>query len=270
MSTNGDLNALKDLLFEEEKKKYLELNKQLKDVNLRIDKSLNNRKVPDEEVNQIVGKMVQIMPEKLGPTITHTLKVQIKESRDDVVQALFPIIGQMIKKYVAQEIAVLSEKIDKQFESIFSLDSLQLRLKALFSGTSYSELAIQAASEPSIKEIFIIEEDTGILIASYTRENALDQDMVAGMLTAIKIFVKDSFEEKNQNLEMISYDSFSIYVQNFDKFYIAVAMSGVVSASFKQRLDNRILKFVKDIATRILELDTKKITQKIEHHFKKI
>ncbi|MEQ9404811.1 MAG: hypothetical protein RIM99_14565 [Cyclobacteriaceae bacterium] len=270
MSSSGGLSTLKDLLFEEEKEKYVQLSEQLKDVNNRIDASLNNRKVPDEEIDQIVGKMVQIMPEKLGPTITHTLKVQIKESRDDVVQALFPIIGQMIKKYVAQELSVLSEKIDRQIESIFSMENILLRFKALFSGTSYSELLIQKASEPQIVEIFIIEEHSGILLASYSRNKTMDQDMIAGMLTAIKSFVKDSFGKKDQNLEMISYDSFSIYVQNFNKFYIAAAMSGIMNAEFKKRLDDTILKFVKDITVKLAELDEKRLSEKIHHHFEKI
>ena len=270
MSDNAGLSRLKELLFEEEQKKYVELNQKLKEVNHKIDDSLQNRQVPDEEVNQIVGKMMQIMPEKLGPTITHTLKVQIKESRDDVVQALFPIIGQMIKKYISQEIAVLSERIDQQMESIFSFDNLVLRLKAMATGTSYAELMVQKANEPQIQEIFIIEEDSGILMASYSRKQSLDQDMVAGMLTAIKQFVKDSFEAKNQNLETISYDSFSIYVQSFSKFYVAVAMTGVMNAAFKKKLDDTILSFIKDATNKITELDEKKLTKKIEQHFDKI
>ncbi|MEP1095851.1 MAG: hypothetical protein ABJG78_12120 [Cyclobacteriaceae bacterium] len=270
MSSQGGLSTLKDLLFEEEKQKYVELNEKLKEVNVRIDDSLNNRTVPDDEIDQIVGKMVQVMPEKLGPTITETLKVQIRDSKDDVVQALFPIIGQMIKKYVAQEISVLSEKIDRQIENLFSLENLALRVKAIFSGQSYGELIIQKASEGQIQEIFIIEEHSGILMASYSRNKTMDQDMIAGMLTAIKSFVKDSFDEKNQELETISYDAFSVYVQNFNKFYVAVAISGVITAEFKAKLDNTILQFIRDISAKLTDLDEKKLAQKIEHHFKKI
>ncbi|MEP5611505.1 MAG: hypothetical protein ABJP45_04615 [Cyclobacteriaceae bacterium] len=270
MSSQGELSTLKDLLFEEEKKKYVELNQQLKEVNERIDDSLNNRTVPDEEIDQIIGKMVQVMPEKLGPTITETLKIQIRESKDDVVQALFPIIGQMIKKYVAQELSVLSEKIDRQLENIFSFDHLVLRIKAIFTGKSYGELIIQKAGEGQIQEIFIIEENSGILMASYSRNNTMDKDMIAGMLTAIKSFVKDSFTGKDQELETINYDAFSVYVQNFKKFYVAVAISGVITAEFKMKLDDTILKFIKDISAKLTDLDEKKLAQKIEHHFQKI
>ncbi|WP_421762965.1 hypothetical protein [Ekhidna sp.] len=270
MGKKGDLSILKDLLFEEEKKKYEELSHDLSEVNDKIDRSLSNRVVPDHEVNQIMGKMMQVMPDKLGPTITQTLKVQIKESRDDVVQALFPIIGQMIKKYVAQEIEVLSEKIDKQVESLLSFENLILRIKASFLGKSYAELLIQKASEAEIQEIFIIEENSGILLASYSRNKSFDQDMIAGMLTAIKSFANDSFSKGNQSLENITYQSLSINIQSFEKFYVATAVSGVMTKEFQSKLNDIILNFIKDIASKYSELDEAKLAKKIEFHFRKI
>ena len=109
------ITALKELLFKEENGKHQQLSDQLKATHEEIEHKLANRELPESEFNQIMTRIVEVMPEKLGPTITSTLKVQIKESRDDVVQALFPIVGQMIKKYIQQEIQALSEKIDQQF-----------------------------------------------------------------------------------------------------------------------------------------------------------
>lgn len=268
--SSGGLSTLKDILFEEEKEKYVQLNEKLKEVNVRIEESLNNREVPEEELNQIVNKMVEVMPERLGPTITATLKVQIKESRDEVVQALFPIVGQMIKKYIAQEIAVLSEKIDRQFEETFSYESLALRVKALFSGVSYGDLVMQKASEAQIQEIFLIEEGSGILKASYSRTKTMDQDMISGMLTAIRAFVKDAFKTKDQELESITYDAFTIYVQTFGKFYIAVALSGTITAEFKSKLDSTILQFIRDISSKKEDISEQKLVKTIKSHFQKI
>ncbi len=268
MDNPQGLTTLKELLFEEEREKYEQLSSELKDVNHRIEESLTNREVPDEEIDQIVNKMVTIMPEKLGPTITQTLKVQIKESKDEVVQALFPIIGQMIKKYVAQEIAVLSEKIDRQMESLFSWDMLILRMKAMVQGVSFNELVVQQATEAQIQQIFIIEEGSGLLMASYARTQVLDQDMTAGMLTAIKAFVEDSIQE-NEQLETVAYQTYSIYVQSFNKFYVAVALSGNMTAAFKSQLDERILKFVKDHSSKDTTSE-KMMVKQIERHFKSL
>lgn len=270
MDAKNGLSTLKDILFEEEKKKYVEFNKKLKEVNLKIDDSLENREVPEGELSQIIDKMVEVMPERLGPTITTTLKVQIRESKDEVVQALFPIIGQMIKKYVAQEIAVLSEKIDRQLERAFSLENLKLRMKAMVSGVSYADLILQKSGEAQIQQLFIIEEYSGMLMASYSRKKTMDQDMIAGMLTAIKSFANEAFDQQEQQLETITYDSLTIYVQSFNKFYLAVAMSGTMSAEFKRKLDQTILSFIKDVTAKMTDLDHKKMEKKIEQYFKKI
>lgn len=206
MSEPIGINTLKQLLFDEEQAKYIELHAKVKEVEQRMDENLKAQQLPNAEINMLMEQMMEVMPDRLGPTITKTLKIQIRESRDDVVQALFPIIGEMIKKYVQQEMQVLTEKIDKQFEAALSVESLLLRVKAFFSGVSYNELILSASNEPKVQEIFIIEDESGLLMASYSRNPTFDQDMVAGMLTAIKSFVEDAFETQNQKLETISYD----------------------------------------------------------------
>ncbi len=270
MSSSKGITALKELLFEEEKERYLELSEQIKETSKEIDTKLANREIPESEFNQIMDKMVQVMPEKLGPTITSTLKTQIKESRDDVVQALFPIVGQMIKKYIQQEIQLLTEKMDRQFEQAFSFDMLKLRLQSVFTGVSMSELMLRNTHQPQVREIFLIEEGSGILMASYSRTKSFDQDMMAGMLSAIKTFVEDAMDVEKQNLEMISYDLYKIYVQNFDKFYIAVVLSGAIDEAFKSKLNDQILLFVKEIMFKSEHPEEKELTKKISQYFEKI
>lgn len=270
MSNSGGITALKEILFEEENERYHELSQQIKETSKEIDDKLANREIPESEFNQILDKIVTVMPEKLGPTITSTLKTQIKESRDDVVQALFPIVGQMIKKYIQQEIQMLTERIDKQFEQAFSFDMLMLRVKAIFTGVSYSELVLKNANQAQVREIFLIEEGSGLLMASYSRTKSFDQDMMAGMLSAIKTFVEDAMEVEKQNLEMISYDLYKIYVQNFNKFYIAVVLSGPIDEAFKSRLNDQILLFVKEIMLKSDGKEEKELTKKISQYFEKI
>lgn len=270
MAEHQGITALKELLFEEEKERYELLTEQIKETSKEIDEKLANREIPESEFNDILNRIIMVMPEKLGPTITSTLKVQIKESRDDVVQALFPIVGQMIKKYIQQEIELLTEKIDKQLENALSIELIFLRLKALFTGVSYSQLLLKHTNQPSIREIFLIEEGSGLLMASYSKHQSFDQDMLSGMLTAIKTFVEDAMETDKQNLEMISYDLHKIYVQNFSKFYIAVVLEGAIDTDFKSKLNGRILKFVKEIMMKEGGEDAKALNKKISQYFEKI
>lgn len=270
MSSPQGINALRDILFEEEKKKYVELTDHISSLQVEMKEALEDRQLPESEMNQVVERITLVMPEKLGPAITETLKVQIRESKDEVVQALYPILGQMIKKYIQREMEVLREKIDEQMENAFSMQSLISRLKSLFTGVKHSQVMLTEVNEPRVEEIFIIEQDSGLLRASYSRNKTVDQDMIAGMLTAIKSFVKDAFAKENQDLETISYDSYSIYIQNFPKFYIAVVLSGVMNASFKSKLNDTLLAFVKDVSSKWSRIDQGEIQKKITKYFEKM
>ena len=270
MAVNSGLNSLKDLLFDEEREKYAELNKDIKALQKKIEEDLDHRTIPDDEIQQIVTHIVQIMPEKLGPAITQTLRVQIKESRNEVVQALYPIMGQMIKSYVQKEIQILTEKIDEQFDKVFSLEHLILRVKAFFGGAKYSEMVMAKYLTPEIEEVFIVEEGSGLILGSYSKHKSLDEDMVAGMLTAIKSFVKDAFEREEQNLEMIEYELYKIYIQHFNDFYISIVFSGASSAKFKDAMNDAMMKLVRENAKNLNEHTLDISPVKIEKYFKNI
>jgi len=92
--------------------------------------------------------------------------------------------------------------------------------------------------------------------------------MVAGMLTAIKAFVEDAFNQKDQRLESVSYDQFNIYIQSFQKFYIAVVLSGTMDAQYKSKLDDKLMTFVKDVTKKSLE-NNDDLTSSLKYFFEK-
>ena len=244
-------------------------NQSIRDLQEEMEESLNNRKIPDTEIQQIIGHIVKVMPDKLGPAITRTLKVQIKESRAEVVQVLYPIMGQMIKSYIQKEMQMLTEKIDSQFERAFSSEHLIMRIKSFFGGVKYSEMIMKNTLGPQIKEVFVIEEGSGLILGSYSNDKSLDEDMVAGMLTAIKSFVKDAFQKEEQNLEMIEYELYKIYIQHFNNFYISVVFAGSSSARFKSAMNDAMLKMVKE-NTGFIENHEDLPAQRIQQYFNKI
>ena len=68
----------------------------------------------------------------------------------------------------------------------------------------------------------------------------MDEDMISGMLTAIKNFVEDAFKQKDQNLELIEYELYNLHIQSFISYYIVVVVSGTYSMVFKDKLQDII------------------------------
>ena len=93
----------------------------------------------------------------------------------------------------------------------------------------------------------VIEQGSGIVISEYSKTQNIDQDTVAGMLTAIKSFVEDAFQAETQNLEYIEYENYHIHLQNFSNYYIAVVISGAFTAIFRNKLEDKLLDFAQNV-----------------------
>ena len=231
---------LRELLLEDDRKKFNELSEEIimrEKVASRVD-PLIDEKIEDLREN---------FPIYFGDTITETIKTQIRDSQDEVVDALYPIMGKMIKKYIASEISKLSDNINKRVKSTFSFKDYFKRFKRKVSGVSEGDAILSGALKPTLEEIFIIEKNSGILLGNHSTGNIANKDMVSGMLTAIKSFAEDAFAKEGQDLEDIKFETFHIALHNFNTIYIALAISGVQTQDFKEKLNDDINDFAEFI-----------------------
>ncbi|MEL7003803.1 MAG: hypothetical protein AAFN93_13855 [Bacteroidota bacterium] len=238
---------LRDILLEEDRNDREELRRKIEGLNLL----LNNSERLKEKMDPIMqGQLVYLkehFPELFGDSVTDSIRFQIENSQNEMIEALYPVIGKLIRRYITREIEVLTERIDRKLSRAFSWNGWMRRVKARFSGAKHGELIIKSAMEAELKQIFVVEQHSGMLLGSFDRENNVDQDMVAGMLTAIKAFVTDAISNDAEDLESIEYNEHKILIRNFRSFYIAVVTEGVIDASFKQRLDGLVLDFYEKI-----------------------
>ncbi|WP_240643099.1 cell envelope biogenesis protein OmpA [Sinomicrobium pectinilyticum] len=243
MNENDKLNILKDILLTDDRE-YAETIAQKISA---LEKVLHTRSELAGKVDPIIDtrldEFIEEIPKTLGPTITETLKEEIKNSKEQVVEALYPIMGRMIKKYVWQEIKLLSERVSTQVENSFSFRAWKRRLKAWITGVKEHDLILSELGDASIEQVFVIEKNSGILLGNYAKTETIDKEMFSGMLTAIKSFVEDAFQQKGQNLELIEYELYHIHIQSFVSYYIAVVVSGQYSTPVKNKLQDTIFKF---------------------------
>ncbi len=240
MTENDKLEIIRDILLADER----DLTETFANKIESLEHAINTRPELSKRVSPIIehrlDHFVKDIPRTLGPTITKTLKTEIRKSKTQVVEALYPILGKMVKKYVQQEIKLLSERINKQLESGFSASSWQRRLRAWFGGVKEEDLILSEANRPRVEQVMVIEKNSGILLGSLNKSETIDEDMISGMLTAIKNFVEDAFKQKDQNLELIEYEFYNLHIQNFISYYIVVVISGTYSTVFKDTLQDII------------------------------
>lgn len=237
MDQKEKLDLLKEILLTDEREFTERISKKI----AILEQTLREKEKLSEKVSPIIQdeleKFKSDIPNKLGPVITETLKIEIKNSKDEVVEALYPILGKMIKKYISQEMKVLSEKVNNAARNTFSFAGLKRKLKAKATGVDENELILRDLASAQIEQVFLIEKDSGILLGSFSKKETVDQDMISGMLTAIKAFVEDAFKEGGVDLQSIEYDSYEIHLQNFHKYYIATALRGTFTENAQSELE---------------------------------
>jgi hypothetical protein len=271
MTEADKLALLKDLLLTDDRAYAESIHKKIK----ALEDIINEQKKLSNKVDPIIDdrleEFIEEIPETLGPTITEALAEQIKNSKDQVVEALYPIMGKMIKKYISQEISLLTERINKQLEDSFSTKSWKRKFKSWFGGVREEELLLsELAFKSRVEQVLVIEKNSGLLIGQYATTETIDKDMVSGMLTAIKSFVEDAFQGKSQNLELIEYELYHIHIQSFVSFYVAVAISGEYNLIFKNKLQDIIFNFTDNFLNlfdNLSEINEQDITNELEFYF---
>lgn len=263
MNDSEKLVQLKELLLNEDRDFAHKILEKL-DV---LEQTINIQDQLSKKVNPIIDQklhtFVEEIPDKLGPVIAEALM----KSQDKVVEALFPVMGKMIKKYIQQEMKILSDSINNQLQNTFSFKNWKRKFKSKFSGVSEEKIILSELNNPKIEQVFIIESGSGLIIASASNQDSIDEDMIAGMLTAIKSFVEDAYKKEQQQLELIQYELFEIYLQNFTSYYFAVVLSGGINSVFKSNLENNLFDFASKYIKSNLENKTF-ISEKLQQFLK--
>ncbi len=258
------LSKLREILLKEDRAALHTVQEVLDDP-----EKLSNRISPIIEHRLDILK--QNFPEEYERIVTGIIEKKIKDSQDDLLDVIYPVLGKMIRKYVNQQFQVLKDNIDGRIANTFSSKSIIGRLRALVFGVRDSELLLSNLDSAVIEEVYVIERDSGILMGSYSRNSTIDKEVIAGMLTAIKSFVEDAFQREREDLELIQYGTYKILIQNFHTYYIAIALGGTLSSSEKAKLSTLIL----DFAEKELKLGKKhhegyldyEISEKLQTYF---
>ncbi|KAA3615069.1 MAG: OmpA family protein [Calditrichaeota bacterium] len=244
------LDKLKAILLSSEKDRIAHLEAEMKDLYLR----LNDKEQLLESLDPIIADLLykkiieskSQMAEALGPVMGGAIRKQIAEAKDDMADALYPVIGQAVRKSVAEAMKNLMQAINERIDNIVN--------QGFRSGKKVDHETLLKQSLPfHLQEIFLIHKKTGLLLshASFSKENNGNEDVISGMLSAIREFSKTAFAAGGQSLHEIKYEDLNIIIEDGKYAYLAFVVKGVPSTNFKEiikELENKIhLRFYKDM-----------------------
>ena len=245
------LETLKALILEDDRKLSESIESEISVLKEELLDPDNFAKKVDVRAGEKIADLKQNFGTYFKAELKASVQNELKNSQEEVINALYPIIGKLIKKYIRSEIEMLTEQIDKQINNTFSFDLWVRRIKAYFSGTDSSSIILSELTKPKLEEVFLIQNASGLLIGHASKKEHGDKDVVAGMLIAIKAFVEDAFSKQHESLATIEYESFILMVQNYRTMTIAFAVSGVVNADYKSKMQEQADEYISQFISKI-------------------
>lgn len=237
--SNPELAVLREILLGAEQRRLAGLELQVADL---------QRQVADKEA------LIAL----LTPVMTDAIRTTIRDHRAAMIEALYPIIGQLVVRAVAEAIRDLARNIDRRMRVSLSPRAIWQRIRARAQGVSEAELALRDALPFSVAETFLIHRRSGLLLRHLSREvgATADPDVVGGMLTAIRDFTHEAFgRDREGELDEIQYGDRRILIEAAQDVYGAVVVDGVEPPGFRAQLRAAIIAVQNEHAEALRDYD---------------
>lgn len=175
----------------------------------------------------------------VAPLVVSTIKREINESQDELVDALYPITGRLVQSYVASAIRELTERIDRQMTA----NPTMLWLKSLATGRPVAELALARSQDLRVEEVYLIRRGSGELLARWpeTGGNPDRDQVMSGILTAINEFSLEAFADEASSLRQIDLNTAQVYLRASPRLLLAAKCSGVANAAVERLIDEEFI-----------------------------
>jgi len=209
----------------------------------RLNKLIQDPETFSEEIRLLlplsIRKMVEngdVSLQDIQPLMEEALKESIQKNPKTLANILFPVMMPAIRKAVSEDIKQMLDSINTGLEHGFSPSRIIWRLQSVFSDKTYTEIVLSHAYIYQVKQVFLIHKSTGLLLAQVNNKDETDNaeaDMVSGMLTAIKDFVQDSFQQENSELDSITLGDFNIWIEQGPHAILAATVAGNAPAELR-------------------------------------
>jgi outer membrane protein OmpA-like peptidoglycan-associated protein len=213
-----------------------------------IRERMDNRERRAEDVSSVVAEAIQMrreqgddraLAEALAPTIQETLRDSVRRDPHVLADALFPVMGPAIRKSISEALRSMIESFNEALEHSLSARGIQWRIEAFRTGKPFAEIVLMHSLLYRAEQIFLIHRETGLVLNHVVAPAVAIQDpsMVAGMLSAIQQFVKDSFDSKRgDTLGSMDVGELHVWIEEGPDAVIAAVIRGHAPSSYRLAL----------------------------------
>lgn len=189
------------------------------------------------------------LSQSLAPLLISTIKTELRNSQDQMVEALYPITGRLVKSYVASAIQDLTVQMNRRIEQ----NALMLRMQSMVTGRSVGELALASTNDFAVTELFLIRRGSGALVAHWPATGSDGREhAVSGVLAAVNEFANDAFSATESSVRHVDLGSEIVYLRASPIYLLAARCTGQAPEAIAQSIDEALVSAVE----RQLQIDS--------------
>src|SRR5262249_15310783 len=152
-----------------------------------------------ENVSAVLAEAVRIEARKgpdlattLGPVMESALDQSIGRNRDKMADALYPVLGGMVRRYVTAAVRDAMESINILLARALSLEGMKWRWESFRTGVPVDRIAFNHSLVFRSEHVFLVHNKTAQPLFHLSPPDALEVDQLvfAGMVGAITDFIK--------------------------------------------------------------------------------
>lgn len=191
----------------------------------------------------------------VAPILGEAIRQQIQDSREEIIDALYPVIGQIVMRAVTEAMRELARSIDEKLQAATDMQRISRRLRSLLTGVPAAELALRESMPILVQEIYLIHRESGLLLwyAARTPDNNADSDLISGMLTAIREFAEqvmgggDSRSRGSAaHLHQLQFGNRELILEFGRHVYVAMVIDGVAPSNLRWKAHQQVYAFEKN------------------------
>jgi outer membrane protein OmpA-like peptidoglycan-associated protein len=184
----------------------------------------------------------------LAPFLVSVIRSEIKNSKEMLIEALYPIMGRLVTASVAGAFRDLIESLNARIDGLVSANSWRLRLRALMTGRTMAEVALAEAEAGRLKRALLLERGSGRLLAMWPEKDrdadGGNADLESGMIAAITEFAANVYADQGGELRMLDIGSGRVFLRASPRVIVAGECGGALPRLVERRLDDAFLDIV--------------------------
>ncbi len=191
----------------------------------------------------------------IAPLVVAAIRSEIVNSRDLMVEALYPITGRMVAAAVANAFRELADTLERRIDALAVHANVAAAAARLDDRAPLSEVLLEAAQRPRLLRLLALERDSGRLLATWrvpehgdapVADNAGQDfdELVGGLIAAISQFSAQAFAREHGELRELDMGASHLLLRASTKTLVAAEFSGEPQAADRRRVDSALFALI--------------------------